>query len=42
MQLIPSAALLAAFSLAAGFAHADTKLSVTLDGNAKTISMMDA
>lgn len=42
MKLIPSAALLSAFTLVAGLAQADTVLSVTLDGNAETITMMDA
>lgn len=42
MKLIPSAALLAAFTLAAGLAQADTVLQVTTDGNQDTINMMDA
>jgi raffinose/stachyose/melibiose transport system substrate-binding protein len=42
MKLIPSAALLAAFSLVAGIAQADTVLSVTLDGNAETNAAMEA
>ena len=42
MKLIPSAALLAAFTLVAGLAQAQTVLSITLDGNAETIAAMDA
>jgi raffinose/stachyose/melibiose transport system substrate-binding protein len=42
MKLIPSAALLAAFSLAAGIAQAETVLSITTDGNAETVAAMDA
>ena len=42
MRLIPSAALLSAFSLVAGLAQADTVLSVTLDGNAETVAAMEA
>jgi raffinose/stachyose/melibiose transport system substrate-binding protein len=42
MKLIPSAALLAVFSLVAGIAQAETVLSVTIDGNAETIAAMDA
>ena len=42
MRLIPSAALLAAFSLVAGLAQAQTVLSVTTDGNAETVAAMEA
>ena len=42
MRLIPSAALLSAFSLVAGLAHAETVLSVTTDGNPETVAAMDA
>ena len=42
MRLIPSAALLSAFSLVAGLAQAETVLSVTLDGNTETIAAMEA
>ena len=42
MKLLPSAAFLSAFTLAAGLAQADTVLSVTLDGNAETIAAMEA
>ncbi len=42
MKLIPSAALLAAFSLVAGIAQAETVLSITTDGNAETVAAMDA
>ena len=42
MRLIPSAAFLAAFTLVAGLAQAQTVLSITLDGNAETIAAMDA
>jgi raffinose/stachyose/melibiose transport system substrate-binding protein len=42
MKLIPSPALLSAFILASGMAHSETVLSVLLDGNAETISMLDA
>ena len=42
MRLIPSAALLAAFTMVAGLAQAQTVLSITLDGNAETIAAMDA
>ena len=42
MRLIPSAALLAAFTLIAGLAEADTVLSITTDGNAETVAAMDA
>ena len=42
MKLIPSAALLAAFTLVAGLAQADTVLSVTTDGNAETVAAIEA
>ncbi len=42
MRHYPSAALLAAFALSAGFAHAETVLSVTTDGNAETVAAMEA
>ncbi len=42
MRLYPSAAFLAAFALTAGFAQAETTLSVLLDGNAETIAAMEA
>ena len=42
MKLIPSAALLAAFTLTAGLAQADTTLSVLIDTNAETVAMMEA
>ena len=42
MRLIPSAALLSAFSLVAGLAHAEVTLSVLIDNNAETISSMAA
>ncbi len=42
MKLIPSAAFLAAFSMAAGLAQAQTVLSVTTDGNAETVAAMEA
>ncbi len=42
MKLIPSAALLSAFSLVAGLAQADVVLSVTTDGNAETVAAMEA
>jgi raffinose/stachyose/melibiose transport system substrate-binding protein len=42
MKLIPSAAFVAAFTLVAGLAEAETVLSVTLDGNAETIAAMEA
>ena len=42
MKLIPSAALLAAFTMVAGLAQAETTLSVTIDGNAETIATMEA
>lgn len=42
MKLIPCAALLTAFATVAGFAQADTVLSVTTDGNQDTVVMMDA
>jgi raffinose/stachyose/melibiose transport system substrate-binding protein len=42
MRLYPSAAFLAAFALTAGFAQAETTLTVLLDGNAETIAAMAA
>lgn len=42
MRLIPSAAFLTAFATVAGFAQADTVLSVTTDGNQDTVVMIDA
>jgi raffinose/stachyose/melibiose transport system substrate-binding protein len=42
MKLIPSAALLAAFTLVAGLAQADVVLSITTDGNAETVAAMEA
>lgn len=42
MKLIPSAALLSAFTLVAGLAQAETTLTVLIDNNAETISMMEA
>lgn len=42
MRLIPSAALLSAFSLVAGWAQAETTLSVTIDGNTETVAAMAA
>ncbi len=42
MKLLPSAALLAAFTLVAGLAQAQTVLSVTTDGNAETVAAIDA
>ena len=42
MKLIPSAAFLAAFTLVAGLAQAETVLSITMDGSAETIAAMDA
>jgi raffinose/stachyose/melibiose transport system substrate-binding protein len=42
MKLIPSAAFLAAFTMVAGLAQAETVLSVTTDGNAETVAAMEA
>ncbi|MCW1918543.1 extracellular solute-binding protein [Rhodobacter sp. KR11] len=42
MNFTPSAAFLAAFSLMAGLAQADTVLSVTTDGNAETVTAIEA
>ena len=42
MRLIPSAAFLAAFSLVAGLAQADTVLSITTDGDAETVAAIEA
>ena len=42
MRLIPSAALLVAFTLVAGLAQAETVLSVTMDGSVETIAAMEA
>ncbi len=42
MRLYPSAALVAAFALVGGFAHAEVTLQVTTDGNAETVAAMEA
>ena len=42
MRLYPSAALLAAFALSAGFAHADTTLNVLIDNGAASVAAMNA
>lgn len=42
MKLFPSAALLAAFAMTAGFAQAEVTLQVTTDGNAETVAAMEA
>ena len=42
MRLTPSAALLAAFALSAGFAHADTTLSLLADNGAANVAALQA
>ena len=42
MRLIPSAAFLTAFATVAGMAQAEVTLSVLIDSNAETVSMMEA
>ena len=42
MKLYPSAALIAAFALAGGYADADTVVSILDDGNTETMAALDA
>ena len=40
MRLVPDAALVAAFALAAGFAHAETTLSLLADSGAANVAAL--